>query len=227
MNYPQSDWPFTFFFNDIEMPRFTAQWSMMGLLELPNGFSEEPSDAVSRYTASTLQCRIDHVGIIESEDPDIFLVVAQELLLALLRNREAALANISAGCKHSSVEVEPEALYADVKTALFAMIRSVRESGHAFWTSGYQEDRNLLADFIARTLLPQGHLNYRVPPHRRTFLCEVLGSQERQATEFHKLAQQGFLPKEERRLVHDWPWPKPPCGSQIDFLRGLDKQPQA
>jgi hypothetical protein len=99
-DYPDSDVPYPFFFNGKELPRWSAQWHLCSLGDLLNDFADDPGTGWDEFVGFQhiwhLQCRIDHVGSIDSEDPAIFHVCAQEVLRVMLLNRHQVIRSIGA-----------------------------------------------------------------------------------------------------------------------------------
>ena len=93
-DYPASDWPHTFYFNGHELPKWSAQWHLCSLGDFLNDFDDDWDEFIGYKHIWHLQCRLDHVGTIESEDPLILRVCAQEVLLKLISQREGILERI-------------------------------------------------------------------------------------------------------------------------------------
>ena len=93
-DYPDADWPYTFYFNGQELPKWSAQWHLCDLGVFLNGFEDDWDEFISYKHIWQLQCRLDHVGVVESEDPGIFRVCVQEVLLRLIQHREDVLERI-------------------------------------------------------------------------------------------------------------------------------------
>src|SRR6478609_1288586 len=85
--YPDSDWPYCFYFNGHELPKWTGQWHLCSLDRFLNNFEDDWDEWIGYKHIWFLQNRLDHVGSIESEDPLILRVCVQEVLLALLQNQ--------------------------------------------------------------------------------------------------------------------------------------------
>ena len=69
--YPDNEFPWTFFFNGVALPKWGACWGMADIcsfIDLKDTWDWD----VGPRDISILNCRIDHVGVVESADPDIF-----------------------------------------------------------------------------------------------------------------------------------------------------------
>jgi hypothetical protein len=82
-DYPDADWP--------ELPKWSAQWHLCDLGVILNGFEDDWDEFIGYKHIWHLRCRLDHVGVVESEDPEIFRVCVQEVLLRLIQHREKVL----------------------------------------------------------------------------------------------------------------------------------------
>jgi hypothetical protein len=69
--YPEKDFPWNFYFNGKVMPKWGACWGMAQLGNFLDPTSEWDAD-VSHRDIYIISCEIDHVGVIESADPDVF-----------------------------------------------------------------------------------------------------------------------------------------------------------
>lgn len=76
-----SDFPERFFFNGEELPRWSSRWHLLPLGEFLSFRGDDDWDEfIGHRHIWHLQCRLDHDGVIESEDPLIFRICAQEVL---------------------------------------------------------------------------------------------------------------------------------------------------
>ncbi len=84
--YEQKDFPWTFYFNGVPMPKWGAQWPWFGAEEHVNWDWE-----VGPRDYYIIRCKIDRVGTVESASPHIFLYAVQELLCLLFTEREGVM----------------------------------------------------------------------------------------------------------------------------------------
>jgi hypothetical protein len=92
--YPKSDFPWSFYFNGEVMPKWGACW---GMAQVAN-FLQLERDAdkdLGHRDVYIIYCQIDHVGIVESADPDVFIYAVQEVLHILLSQRDTVFASLS------------------------------------------------------------------------------------------------------------------------------------
>ena len=191
--YPESDFPWNFYFNGELMPKWGACWAM-GRVGEYLWMERDAGEEFGHRAVYGISCQIDHVGIVESADPDVFIVVIQEVLHILLKNRDEILAGISD---------EPPELHGNLVAAAFRMRELVMEHGCAFWSTGYEQDRARLLEVMRRCRLPLDSPEFMVPPHVGWRRFELKSARERQARELHRLAQSGRLDKETRRKLHE------------------------
>lgn len=88
-SYPDSDFPWNFYFNGVLMPKWGASWILPPALACGE---DEYLEDIGVRDLQILGCRIDHVGVVESADPQIFMFCIQKLLLLYLEHQDAVLA---------------------------------------------------------------------------------------------------------------------------------------
>ena len=173
------------------MPKWGACWGMAGtgtFLQI------EPDQDIGHRDVAIIACRIDHIGSIESADAGIFVYVIQEVLRILLSEREKICARLT---KHS-----PE-IYFNLIDAAFRMRELTLRDGCAFWTSGYEFDRDRLVETMRRCNLGANSAEYELPPHVQQFRHELEWTYESQICSLHKLAQSGIFSKDIRKRLHE------------------------
>ncbi|MFN7141279.1 MAG: hypothetical protein ACK4UN_18280, partial [Limisphaerales bacterium] len=141
-------------------------------------------------------CQIDHVGAIESADPDVFIYAVQEVIHLLLSERDAILANLSD---------QPPEIYAALVESAFRMRELAARQHCAFWTSGYEADRTQLVEVMRRCQLPSDSPDFMPPPHVQHLQRALRIKRESQARQLHKLAQSGQFDKDIRKRLHEIP----------------------
>jgi hypothetical protein len=185
--HPASDSPWNFYFNGEPMPRWGACWGLAPIsafLKDENSFVARELDAVDR--------RIDHVGVVESAAPDVFIIVIQEVLTILLTHRAEIIAQLSS----ESPEVYPGLL-----EAAFHMRKLTAQQQRAFWTTGYEEDRLRLLDVMHRCQLPADDPLHMIAPHIRDEQLAIQVERDIQVRELHRLAQSGQFDKATRKRL--------------------------
>jgi hypothetical protein len=128
MSYPESESPWTFYFNGIAMPKWGWCWGAIS----PSSF-KDPQKAwdwdIGPRDIYLLDCRIDHVGTIESADPYIFRYAVQEILCILLDKREVVFEKLG---RTSDFPASSDEVYRDLVEASFQMRELVIRDGRAF-----------------------------------------------------------------------------------------------
>ena len=186
--------PPDFHFNGRLMPRWGACWSLAGI----SGFLKERDDLDQDFGHRDLwivECRIDHVGSVESADPGLFVYVVQEVLLLLLRHSARILENLTERV------ADPPLVYRNLVEAAFEMRRLTLEDGCAFWSSGGEEDRFRCVEWMKQSRLPEMDPSHRKPPHVISERSFLEGLQQFQAKELHRLAQEGRFDREMRKRL--------------------------
>lgn len=205
-DYPDSDVPYPFVFNGEELPRWSAQWHLCSLGDLLNNFVDDPRTGWDEFVGYQhiwhLQCRIDHVGSIDSEDPSIFHVCAQKVLRVMLLNRDHVIRSIEAkGINNMS----GDEIYLQIIAGAARMLELCARDGCAFWTSGYEEDRTRVLNWMQRCALPPGDADYCERPHVSQRRSEQIGRAESQMSDLRSLAQTGALEKRLRQIINQLP----------------------
>ncbi|QIF00237.1 hypothetical protein [Roseimicrobium sp. ORNL1] len=104
-----------------------------------------------------------------------------------------------------SLSVAPKEIFAGVLDGLFAMNHRCHQDGFAFWTSGYESDRQSLCKYINRHQLPMGHPDRFEAPHVGTFRRENLHHADFMRRDIVALLGKRPIPKEIRRAIHELP----------------------
>ncbi len=78
-DYPDENFPWSFYFNGELMPKWGACWGLAAVAS----FLQIPEN-VGHHAVYDVYCGIDHVGIVESADPEAFIYAVQEVLYILL-----------------------------------------------------------------------------------------------------------------------------------------------
>ncbi len=168
------------------MPQWSNCW---GFIKLP----ESPADSFLDRVWS----RIDHVGVIESEEAGIFIIAAQQVLCVMLENPDGCL-------QYDDTEVGVPRLRSQVYDGIIGGLRQMIEVAESedvvFWTSGYAADAARLRDALAK--YRTGELT---PPHPTKWRQEIEQQIWTQRRDLRRLAQSGRAEKEIRRFIHALP----------------------
>ena len=190
---PEKDYPFNFYFNGEQLPKWGASWS---LAQLPDFLNDHEDDF--HRNVWVLYCRIDHVGVIESADAEFFICAIQEILYILLSQRELVftkLANQSYGT--------PDEIYAGLVDAAFLMRELTITCKYALWTSGCEIDQQGLIEAIRCCNLPKESPEFMQLPHLRQMQSRLETQHQWQIRQLHQLAQSGKLDKSLRKKLHE------------------------
>jgi hypothetical protein len=185
-DYPDSDFPYTLFFQGVAMPQWANCW---GFVKLPESSAD--------WFVDRIWGRIDHVGIVESEEAGIFTIAAQQVLCAMLESPDDCLQY------EETAEGAPRLrtpVYAGIIGGLRQMIELAESEEVVFWTSGYVRDADRLREALGK--YRAGELT---PPHRIKGRQEIEQQIWTQRRELRRLAQSGRAEKEIRRFIHALP----------------------
>jgi hypothetical protein len=186
--------PPDFHFNGKQMPRWGACWSLAGISDFQKDRDDWDQDFGHR-DLWIVECRIDHVGTVESADPGVFVYVVQEVLLLLLKHSAEVL-------EHLTERVaDPLLVHRNMVEAAFEIRRLTLEDGCAFWSSGGEEDRLRCVEWMEQSRLPEGDPRHRKPPHALSEESFLAGLRQVQAKELHRLAQEGRFDREFRKKL--------------------------
>ncbi|MFM2168628.1 MAG: hypothetical protein RIS79_2999 [Verrucomicrobiota bacterium] len=198
---PDSDRTCSFYFNGHELSEWAAHWHVCDLDIFLNGYRDDWDEFVGYQHIWHLQNRLDHVGVVESEDPLIFRVCAQEVLLALIRNREAVVGRIREAVSDGTSA--PEVLD-ELIDGIARMIELVHRDGIAVWTSGSVADLDRLNGVILCHREATGGPSAELP-HIRQRRAELSHRCGFQLKDLRSIAQSGTLDKRLRRVVNQLP----------------------
>jgi len=190
--YSDREFPWSFYFNGEIMPKWGACWGLAHI-----GSFHQPDGDIGHREIYGIYCEIDHVGIVESADPDVFVYSIQEVLCILLNQRDtifSMLAEQSYG--------PPDEIYSGlVETAL--RMRELAITQHrAFWTSGDDEDRGRLVGVMRRCESSSGRPENNLPPHILRTRSELLQRHEELVGRLHQLAQSCQFDTDLRKRLH-------------------------
>ena len=135
-NYPESDFPWNFYFHGEKMPRWTSTWSVIPV-EWDDGWVGEFCQGISR--------KIDHVGIIESEDAALMILCVNKYLRAAIEKENEVRKRISS---HFPADKQKESVYENIVDGLQRMLKIIAGKKVCLWTNGYPPDNDRLIAFI-------------------------------------------------------------------------------
>jgi hypothetical protein len=193
LEHSDKDFPWTFYFNGMPMPKWAAQWPSSRKIEHGNWDAD-----VGPRDLYIIQCKIDHVGKVESASPHVFLYAVQELLCMLVTEREGVLDIIR---DRNYPNTEPLEVYNNLTEAAFEMRALTKHDGVAFWTSGYQADQMRLMEAMRRAALPPSDPEFVAAPHVKERQAELQRLWKQQVRILHAAASAGGVPKELRKRL--------------------------
>ena len=200
--YPESDFPWSLHFNGVPMPRWANCWHLVPLLERAEVFMSD-WDLIGYAHLWRLHCRIDHVGGVESADPDVFRICSLALSFLMVRDEAAILDELSTS--DYLYGGTPQELYSGVRDGLFAMHQLCTADGIAFWSAGYDTDHLLLTEAIRRHRLPQSDPEWLEAPHMSTDRFEKECRIRYLRGDLISLIGTRPIPKSVRRFIHELP----------------------
>jgi hypothetical protein len=193
LDYDQKDFPWTFYFNGMPMPKWGAQWPWFGAGEHANWDAE-----IGPRDYYIVRCKIDHAGSVESASPHVFLYAVQELLCMLVTERDGVLELIRSA---NYPQAEPQEVYNGLTEAAFEMRALTQRDGVAFWTSGYQSDQMRLMEAMRRAALPPNDPGFVAAPHVKKRQGELQRVWKQQIKILHAAAGTGQVPNELRERL--------------------------
>lgn len=197
--YLDTEFPWNFYFNGIALPKWGACWHMADIASAKDGQEYWDWDIGPR-DIYIINCRIDHVGVVESADPEIFRYVVQEVLCILLDKRDAVFEKLK---RSWDFPADPNEIYEGLVEAAFQMRELTIRDVRAFWTSGYEPDRLALMEAIRRASLVPDDPDYAPPPHIRSLRWQVKSFWREQAKTLHRVASSGGKSKKLRKRLLD------------------------
>lgn len=192
-DYPEKDFPWTFYFNGYEMPKWGANWPSFGPEQHTNwDWDVGPRDFY------IIRCKIHHVGKVESASPHVFLYAVQEMLCVLFTEREGVLDRIR---NWKSPHPDPREVYDGLVQAAFEMRERAQKDETAFWISGYESDRMKLLEAMRRSKLEPNNPDYEAPPHVKSRLSLLRQLWKHQVKTLHVAANSKKIPQAHRKKL--------------------------
>ena len=108
--YPEADFPWTLYFQGEPMPKWSNCWHWQGV-----------ADSDADWYVDEVHTRMDHTGVVESEESEVFVIAAQQMLLALIDDRDSF-----STYPERSIE-STRAIYANLVRGIQKMIAIVNE----------------------------------------------------------------------------------------------------
>jgi hypothetical protein len=180
--YPDSDFPYTFYFNGTVMPKWTSCWSY-----IPITFKQ---DWIG-YLCWLVKCRIDHVGVIESEDSEIMQICVNQCLYALLEHKDKILADLT---KFYPDEDSQEIMDSMI-SGLLLMGEIITTTPKVAWTNGYDSDLQKLNGMIDQE--PQLY------PHEIERRSEMKFEVDSSLKQLRRYASNNKVPKNVRKYAQN------------------------
>lgn len=180
--YPDSDCPWTFYFNGEKMPKWTSTWSLIPA-EL------ETTDVID-VLCRDIYFKIDHLGNIESDDTNVMRLCVNIFLRTLLEKEDAVIDNISRLLSESE---QKENVIANVCIGLQRMLELMKDTKVCLWTNGYSADQARLIAFMNE--------KHEVYPHQSSLKSCIKENTEREEEKIRRLLTNGSHPKSIRRSL--------------------------
>ena len=198
------DYPWTFYFNGEEMPRWTSEW-----LVIPNDHREGEDNDWIEDLFWRVWCRIDHLGSIETEDSDLLRGCVLQAMRWLVEREKEVRVNISElfeRVKKRSPNISlAEYKTEDVLESLFLGLNKMLDLSHkrkiSCWTNGYPKDQQRLVEFMAES--------HELYPHQQRRLQELEVRSSGELKRLRQIASTRKLPERiraailERKPCHD------------------------
>jgi hypothetical protein len=176
--------------DDAQVGRVLGMARVANFLQLERDADQD----VGHRDVYIIYCQIDHVGVVESADPDVFIYAVQEVLHILLSQRDSVLASLS--------DRSPD-VYSGLLGAAFRMRELAVQQRCAFWSSGYEGDRMRLLEVMRRCQLPSDSPEFTLPPHIKQWRTALQLRRDWQVRQLHQLTQSGRLDKDTRKRLHE------------------------
>jgi len=191
--YLKADFPWTFYFNGVAMPKWGANWPSLARQGRTNWDWE-----VGPRDLYLIGAKIHRVGTVESAGAHVFLYAVQEILCILFTERRAVLDQIRRWPNPPENAIE---VYDGLVAAAFEMRERTRCDAMAMWISGYEADRLRLVEEMRRASLPPNDAKYLTPPHVRSRLAHLGRLWKDQIKILHETAATSKLNQEHRKKL--------------------------
>jgi hypothetical protein len=180
-DYPDSDCPWSFYFNGEEMPKWTSTWSLIPV---------EWNDDWIGDLCWRIYCKIDHLGNIESDDANLMQLCVNKHIRALIEKENEVRENISE--RLTDLE-QQDPVYENLFEGLQRMLDLLKGKEVCFWTNGYPADQSRLIEFMK-----EEHSMY---PHQQQRLDQIAFESECEEKALRRIASTSTLPKSIRKAL--------------------------
>lgn len=187
--------PSSFYFNGKELPKWSAHWHLCSFDEFLNGFEDDWDEFIGYKHIRLLQCRLDHSGKIESEEPLILKVCGLQVLQTMLAHTDEIHERIKQGVPS---EYSAPDLFYNIAEGISKMISLSHQDGFAFWTNGCENDLKRLNSYISRFRNNSPDTEGIEPPHILERRSELTLRSRNQLTILRQTGQEGTLNKQLR-----------------------------
>ncbi len=183
--YPDQDCPWTFYFNGHELPKWTSTWSL-----IPTDDRHGENDDWITNLCWRVYCRIDHTGIIETEDSNLVRVCVLWHMRCLVEREKEVRQNIFERLSDSE---RKEPVFENLFHGLNKMFELSHTREVSCWTNGYAKDQQRLIEFISQS--------HAIFPHQKTRLQELRGRSYWEVKRMRQIASTKKLPASVREKI--------------------------
>ncbi len=184
-----------FWFNGVGFSHYVTWWNVVSV-QKPEDIE---ADRVGLGDVYAISCRIDHSGVVESADPDVFVYAAQEVLCQALERQETVIAGFE-----ERVGNEGKAAFDLLVEGLVRVRKLTIDHNCAVWTPGNSDESRLaVLERIHRSRLLVEQPGFESLPHvasRRRDASWLIGNQLKR---LHRLAQSSRFDKQLRAQLHE------------------------
>jgi len=186
----------SFIFNGFPFPNFTNRWNLV--------WNEEahevslPLPVVGVHDIASIICSLDHEGMVESEDFEVFIYAVQEILISIFRGTRGEIEKSFQGCNG----VPEKEIYETFVRSLLEIRNLAKQESAAFWTTGPTDVAcELVLKRLKASRLIVREAGYQEAPHIFVRVSNAKILQAGQVKTLHRLAQSGTCGKEFRKLL--------------------------
>lgn len=197
--YPASDWPYTFYFNGEELPKWSGYWYLCNLGQHVNAFEQDwtsDDSFVGHRRLFFLQRKLDNVGSLESEDPYLFRFCSLTVLLLLLKHPTTSLTALA---DNEFLSAEPELVFRNLLLGTAEMVHRCEHDGFAIWTIGYEADRQRLLEEMERCREWETRARGAEPLHIISYRQQMCSANEWKLKELRQYLQSSQLEPDLRK----------------------------
>ena len=193
--YENPYWSYTSYFNGEALPKWSAFWPPKFLFDRLDREKNE-DDEVGVLDIYRIHYKLDHIGVIRTAPPALFIFALQRVLLLLLENPDQAKGELRDWSETATEEV----VFTNLVTGALRMRELTLRDRIAAWISGYDRDGLRLIEAIKSF---KGHIPARfLMPHQREKARWVKNLLQRQVRALHGLAQKSNADRQLRAQLH-------------------------